>query len=217
MSAEHVAELAEWLREETRRHLAAIKVVSDGKYFWIWDGFHRFDAYGMAGRTEIPAEVTKGDHRLAVFLSASANTDIVLKRTPADKWRAVSLLMRDKEWRELPDGKIADHCGVCRQFVAKVREAHLVNVNKIDPKPPRTVQRGGATFKMEVGPIGKRLGLDKEESPKPKAEEPATPKLVRALITLDEDLVEAIDKAARRANRNREAQIVVLLRKQLGL
>src|SRR5947209_7338191 len=51
-----VAEYAEAMQEGDK--FPAVFVVSDGKTYWLWDGFHRYHAAGLAGHKTLLAEVT---------------------------------------------------------------------------------------------------------------------------------------------------------------
>src|SRR5215211_1563489 len=64
-------------------------IVSDGTTFWLYDGFHRVAAAHELGHQEIEADVAEGDFWLAVERSAAANATHGLRRTNADKRRAI--------------------------------------------------------------------------------------------------------------------------------
>lgn len=85
------------------------------------DGFHRVRGYVLAGRSEIPADIRQGSKRDAVLFSVGANATHGLRRSNADKRRAVEVLLKDEEWGRWPVRKIADVCGVSHNFVADVR------------------------------------------------------------------------------------------------
>ncbi len=73
-------------------------VFYDGTSYWLADGFHRVAATESLGRTEIKAEVKQGSSRDAVLLSCGVNATHGLRRTNADKRRAVMRLLNDEEW-----------------------------------------------------------------------------------------------------------------------
>lgn len=93
----------------------------DGESYWLADGFHRCSGARAAGLTEILADVRQGSRRDAVLYSVGANDTHGLRRTNADKRRAVTLLVRDEEWSAWSDKVIADRCGVSREFVNRIR------------------------------------------------------------------------------------------------
>ena len=121
-----VAEYTDAMREGTV--FPAVVVFYDGTDHWLADGFHRVAAAKAAGRTEVSAEIRKGTRRDAVLHAAGANATHGLRRTNADKRRAVEVLLRDDEWATWSDRKIAKACGVTHPFVAKVRAGEVVMV-----------------------------------------------------------------------------------------
>ena len=93
----------------------------DGESYWLADGFHRRLAAEKIGVDEIDAEVHEGNARDAVLHGAGANASHGLRRTQADKWRAIETLIRDEEWSKWSDRKIAQVVNVDHKTVAKVR------------------------------------------------------------------------------------------------
>lgn len=93
----------------------------DDEGYWLADGFHRIEAAQRAGRKDYPVEVLRGGKRAALLRAAGANVQHGLRRTNADKRRAVELLLRDEEWRQWSDRKIAETCGVSNKFVGDMR------------------------------------------------------------------------------------------------
>ena len=100
-------------------------VYFDGESYSLADGFHRRLAAEKIGRTEIDAEVHDGDARAAVLHGAGANAAHGLRRTQADKRRAIETLIRDAEWSKWSDRKIALAAKVDHKTVAKVRREVL--------------------------------------------------------------------------------------------
>ena len=123
-----------------------VKVVLDeeGNY-WLWDGFHTTMAFGIAGRSTVRALVTRGTKRDAVLLAVGANQAHGLRRTNDDKRRAVTILLRDDEWREWSDRVIAERVGVSHTFVSNVRR-ELYPTDAVHLPHTRTVERGGQTY-----------------------------------------------------------------------
>jgi hypothetical protein len=112
-------ELASHLGDGT--DLPPVIVFHDGRDHWLADGFHRARGYVLAGRTAIPADVRQGTKRDAVLYSVGANATHGLRRSNADKRRAVEVLLRDAEWGQWSNVEIAKRCGVSHTFVADVR------------------------------------------------------------------------------------------------
>ena len=90
---------------------------------WLGDGFHRLLAHQEAhGSTvEIAAMVKAGTRRDAVLAAAGANAAHGLRRSAADKARAVDALLTDDEWGLWSDREIGRRCNVSHPFVAKRR------------------------------------------------------------------------------------------------
>lgn len=88
---------------------------------WLADGFHRVHGAHRAGKETIPCCTYKGTQRDAILHAAGANAQHGLRRTNADKRRAVEMLVRDREWSKWSDRKIAETAGVHHETVAAVR------------------------------------------------------------------------------------------------
>ena len=107
-------------------------VFYDGSDYWLADGFHRAAAAEQAQLAEVAADVRQGTKRDALLYSVSANATHGLRRTNADKRRAVLLVLSDSEWFEtMSDRKIAEHVGVSQPFVSALR-AELVKTRTTD-------------------------------------------------------------------------------------
>jgi N6-adenosine-specific RNA methylase IME4 len=72
-----------------------------------------------------------------------------LRRTNADKHRAVTLLLKDAEWQVWSDGEIARRCAVSDRFVAKIRKGLSPNCSGM-----RRVTRQGKSYTMDTSGIG---------------------------------------------------------------
>ncbi len=90
--------------------------------YWLADGFHRRHAHEIARRKTILVDVRAGEVRDAQLHAAGANRDHGLRRTNADKRRAVLLLLTDASWTLWPGRRIADHCGISEGLVRTLRE-----------------------------------------------------------------------------------------------
>lgn len=127
-------------------------VFYDGSTYWLADGFHRFNAAKQAKLRVFPCDVRQGTQRDAVLFSCGANATHGLRRTNADKRRAVETLLRDGEWAKWSDREIARRCGVSNSFVSNLREEFpSVNGSQITE---RTVERGGTTYTQNTRNIG---------------------------------------------------------------
>lgn len=100
----------------------------DGQH-WLADGFHRIAAHIKAGRTEIKCDIRDGGQRAAILHSVGANATHGLKRTNADKRRAVEMLLSDPEWSQWSDREIARACCVTHTFIRSLRQPVTGNVS----------------------------------------------------------------------------------------
>jgi uncharacterized small protein (DUF1192 family) len=101
--------------------LPPVAVVFDKVYYYLVDGFHRFDATTAANLGEINALVTEGHFQDALLASVGANSKHGLRRTNDDKRRAVQTILSIPAWAEWSDNQIAKACGVSHPFVAAIR------------------------------------------------------------------------------------------------
>ena len=105
--------------------LPPVVVYYDGTGYWLGDGFHRVEAARKLERETIEAEVLDGDARQAILHGIGSNASHGLRRTQADKRRAVERLLRDEEWSKWPDRKIAKIARVDHKTVGKYRRELL--------------------------------------------------------------------------------------------
>ena len=117
-----IAEYTEALKQGDQ--FPAVVVYFDGSDHWLADGFHRVSAAEQAGLVAFAADVHKGSQRDARLHAVGANTTHGLRRTNADKRKAVLTLLADDEWRAWSDREIARHCSVDGKTVAKLRKDH---------------------------------------------------------------------------------------------
>jgi len=127
-----------------------VVVFHDGNNYWLADGFHRVRAVAQTSQKRIAADVRLGSQRDAILFSVGANAGHGLRRTNADKRRAVTLLLNDGEWGVRSDRWIADQCGVSAPLVGDVR----ATVNGLQLKDKRT-GKDGKTRKPRKRPSAK--------------------------------------------------------------
>jgi hypothetical protein len=125
LNEETVAEYAAAMEEGAQ--FPPVVAFYDGTAYWLADGFHRIAAEKRVGWTETVADVRQGTRRDAVLYSVGANGDHGLRRTNADKRRAVETLLMDEEWVKESDNWIAGKCGVSQPFVGSLR-SRLITV-----------------------------------------------------------------------------------------
>jgi len=91
--------------------------------YWLADGWHRILAAEQAGRDEVEAQVEEGDRYAALLYAAGANTTHGLRRSTADKRRAVWLVLDHPQViaEQWGNGRVAHHVGVSTWLVRDVR------------------------------------------------------------------------------------------------
>lgn len=140
MSADLIGEYAESVA--TWIDLAPITVITDGQTRWVADGFHRVEAAKAARLDAIPAHQRQGSRRDALLFAVGANRAHGLRRTNADKRRAVETLLNDPEWSQWSDRMIADKAGVSPSTVGAIR-AQLSNLDSSTEEPTKRLGADG--------------------------------------------------------------------------
>jgi hypothetical protein len=131
-----------------------VVIFYDGTDYWLADGFHRVGAVKKLGLEIISADVRHGTRREAILYSVGANESHGLRRTAADKRRAIAAMLRDPQWARWSDREIGKRCAVDHKTVAKVR-AELTD----DLLADRTyITKHGTIATMSTAAIGKRTG-----------------------------------------------------------
>ena len=95
----------------------------DGTHYWLVDGYHRYHAHKKAGKAGVSCEIVNGTFTDAVLRATSVNCKHGMRRTYADKRKAVMTMLDDFEWSQWSNAEIARHCGVSPTFVANLRES----------------------------------------------------------------------------------------------
>lgn len=155
-----VAEYAEAYK--TGVQMPPVVVFFDGTSFWLADGFHRFFGAKHAGLLEIHEDRHPGTQRDAVLYSLGANAKHGLRRSNADKRKAVQTLLDDSEWAAWSSREVARQCGVSHTFVDSIREPHLATLPDSTEKAVTnnvrdvTVSRNGTTYQQNTANIGTR-------------------------------------------------------------
>lgn len=92
-----------------------------GDEYILADGFHRVEAAKKAGLAEITAYIKEGNRRDAILHAVGSNATHGVRRTRADKRKAVKTILSDEEWKTWTDRKIAQHVGVSPTTVGNIR------------------------------------------------------------------------------------------------
>jgi len=126
------------------------------------DGFHRLHAHFSAKKLTIKVKYIKGTRDDAMWHAAGANKAHGLRRTNADKRKAVAMAIRTKP--NLSDAAIAEHVGVHRNTVLEIRHEleHQDWLEKSN-QPAQNVQVQKKQPAQNVQVERKRIGVDGKE------------------------------------------------------
>ena len=143
-----------------------VLVYFDGVHYYLTDGYHRYHAYKKAGKVSILCEVVNGTFRDAVLHATGVNSKHGMRRTHADKRKAVMTLLDDFEWSDWSNAEIARQCGVSPTFVSGLRDSG-------GPEEVKYKTSGGnvATKAKAPGRAAKEPELKEPAKEEPKAEE----------------------------------------------
>lgn len=139
-----------------------VVVFRDGATQWLVDGFHRYWAHKRAGKGAIKADVHEGTHRDAILFSLSINDAHGLRRTNADKRKAVTtmltneLVSKDADGASWSDRAIAKQCNVTHPYVAQIRSSLVTATSEESPQPRAYTTKHGSRAVMKTSRIGKR-------------------------------------------------------------
>lgn len=200
-------------------NLPPVTLFYDGADYWLADGFHRFFAARDAGLTEIYEEIQPGTQRDAILYSLSANSKHGLRRTNADKRKAVQTLLDDPEWSQWSSRDIAKQCAVGHALVDEIRKSSLAE-NPVSEGNPRTyTTKHGTTATMQTANIGKqKASAEPEPAPVPDPQEPEYTPLDEAMDTI-KDLQDALALAnagdLSEADRSQAADLIARLREEV--
>lgn len=118
-----VAEYREAIKAGNELPPIVVFRVKGTEVFYMADGWHRLQAHIDEEFKLIDAEIRVGGQRDAMLYAVGANAEHGLRRTSADKRRAVELLMGDAEWSKWSDREIAKRCVVSHTLASEVRSS----------------------------------------------------------------------------------------------
>ena len=173
--------------------------------YWLADGWHRVNAAKVAGVKEIEADVRTGTLRDAILFSVSANAKHGMRRTNADKRRAVMTILQDKEWSNKSDREIAKTCSVDHVTVSTLRSSLSGEFHQIE----RLVERNGTTYTMKLGDLSRRNDDDLlqarqvEPATVEQVESPTSVLWIKILLLLGKGLVAQVYYHIRKVPPNR--------------
>ena len=100
-----------------------VLVYFDGINYYLTDGYHRYHAHKRAEKVSILCDVVNGTFRDAILHATGVNSKHGMRRTHADKRKAVMTLLDDFEWSMWSNAEVARQCGVSPTFVANLRDS----------------------------------------------------------------------------------------------
>lgn len=171
-----VAEYTDVYRADPLR-MPPVAVTYDGSAYWLVDGFHRLEAAKTAGLDHMRAIVEPGTQADAQWRSYAANASHGLRRTNADKERAIRAALRHANAATLSNSALAAHLGVTDKSVAKYRQ-EMESTSEI---PKSTVRTGADGRTINTANIGAK------PSPAPGA-------FVGGILASPEEVADAIEK-----------------------
>lgn len=146
-----------------------VLVYFDGVHYYLTDGYHRYHAHKKAGKAGIVCEVVNGTFRDAVLRATGVNGKHGMRRTYADKRKAVMTLLDDFEWSMWSNAEIARQCEVSPTFVANLRDSGGPEEVKYKTATGKVMEKKKAPGRTPKEPELKEPA--KQEQPEPKAEE----------------------------------------------
>jgi len=117
-----VSEYAEVWAAGNGDRFPPLDAVSDGAFFWLTDGFHRLAAAIKAGRSSVPVRITPGFLPDAILAAIRSNQLHGVKRTNADKRRAVLALLKLKQAADWSIRQVAEEAGVSHTFASRLKQ-----------------------------------------------------------------------------------------------
>jgi hypothetical protein len=163
-------------------NLPPLKVFHDGEHFWLADGFHRYAAAQKLNRQSLVCEVEDGSKRAAILYACGANQAHGLRRTNADKRRAVERLLADEEWSGWSNRRIAEAAGVSDMMVKTARDQVQESCTSNSGRTVTVPTWGGPEAEntapeKRTGTDGKQYPIKKKQpEPEPQVEPVESPK-----------------------------------------
>lgn len=170
--------VAEYATAARKNLTPPIVVFQEGEIYWLADGYYRLAAHEQMGVSTIQAEIRPGDLRAAILYAVGANEHHGLRRTIADRHKAVMTLLHDPEWVTRSSTWIANTCNVSPDLVESLRVKNGLQQEVV------TTQTG-----KKISATKPNKGQKKTAS-KPVASKPAPAKKPPAMPAFDEADIE---------------------------
>lgn len=141
-----------------------VTVFTDGKHYWLADGFHRVMAAKSNGKTAISADVRKGTEDDAVVFGGTANNKQGKRPTRADVQHFLQMVWERREaiFGGTPTGgNMAEKCGVSRPTGERFVREKLAEMPKAPVRPPVSKTQVPTRPKrpVEGGPVAQNAQL----------------------------------------------------------
>lgn len=130
----------------------ALTVFFDGVHYYLADGYHRYHAAKKAGKVSAECEIVNGTFREAQLYATGVNAKHGMRRSHADKRKAVMTLLEDFEWSQWNNSEIARRAGVSVTFVANLRQADEKPTVKYTTPTGKVAERKATTVKKDPEP-----------------------------------------------------------------
>ena len=181
----------------------------DDKKYYLVDGLHRYEAYRKAGFSEILCVVKGGSKRDAILHSVQSNATHGIRRSNADKRRAVGTLLKDDEWSKWSDRHIAKLCRVSQPFVSSMRKE--LSDNGYQFSEQRIGTKGWKIRTQNIGSTKKIKRLVSNDTEKPNNESGSDDlmALQEKISSLEEQLKQKNEKIVAYANQISALEIQV--------
>ena len=101
---------------------------------YLVDGFHRVEGAKLAQIKTLPCKRLQGTFREAQMYSFGVNAFHGLKRSNADKRKAVLTLLDDPEWNQLSNRELGKIANVSHQYIFKLRKEIKAKNKEIEEK-----------------------------------------------------------------------------------
>lgn len=132
LNPDHIADMVASLAGGADLPPVVVYRPADGSAFFLSEGFHRAAAYTDAGRDDLPAVIRAGSREDAILNGMASNQGHGLKRTNADKRRAVEVVLGlHPEWS---NRRVADHVGVDDKTVSSLRPEATAELPQLPTK-----------------------------------------------------------------------------------
>jgi hypothetical protein len=149
LDQEMVAEYAELMRDGIK--FPPVRVFFDGSNYWLVDGFHRYFATKSNGFVSIESDVEEGTQRDAQLQSMTANSKQRGKPASAkDKRKSAFRMLKDEEWSEWSNVKIAEWIGISHVTVGRLR----VSLGEEKKEEVKYINKHGQEKTMKTGNLG---------------------------------------------------------------